>query len=49
MVCRREERSPEQWVFAGTNLARGAEFGGNDTLVGYECDGCEFEMRDGRR
>jgi hypothetical protein len=39
---------PEHWVFAGTNLARGAEFGGKDTIVGYECDGCEFEMRDGR-
>ena len=38
---------PEHWVFAGTNLARGAEFGGKDTIVGYECDGCEFEMRDG--
>jgi hypothetical protein len=38
---------PEHWLFAGTDLERGAEFGGKDTIVGYECDGCEFEIRDG--
>jgi hypothetical protein len=38
---------PDHWLFAGTNLARGDAFGGKDTIVGYECDGCEFEMRDG--
>ena len=38
---------PEHWLLAGTGLQRGAEFGGKDTIVGYECDGCEFEMQDG--
>ena len=38
---------PEHWLFAGTGLERGSEFGGKDTIVGYECDGCEFEMKDG--
>ena len=38
---------PEHWVFAGTNLKQGDTFGGKHTIVGYECDGCEFEMRDG--
>jgi len=28
-------------------LKAGAEFGGKDTIVGYECDGCEIEWRDG--
>jgi hypothetical protein len=39
---------PEHWVFAGTNVRRGGEFGGAQSIVGYECDGCEFELRDGR-
>jgi hypothetical protein len=38
---------PDHWLFAGTGLGHGAEFGGKDTIVGYECDGCEFEMQDG--
>lgn len=38
---------PEHWLFAGTRLKRGDEFGGENTIVGYECDGCEFEIRDG--
>ncbi len=38
---------PDHWVFAGTDLARGAEFGAKDTVVGYECDGCEIEWKDG--
>ncbi len=38
---------PEHWIFAGTDLKRDAEFGGKDTIVGYECDGCELEWRDG--
>jgi len=38
---------PKHWLFAGTGLERGAEFGGKDTIVGYECDGCEFEIKDG--
>lgn len=32
---------PEHWLFEGTGLARGQEFGAKDTIVGYECDGCE--------
>lgn len=38
---------PEHWVFAGTDLKQGDAFGGKDTIVGYECDGCELEWRDG--
>lgn len=38
---------PEHWVFAGTGLKRGEVFGGKDTIVGYEADGCELEWRDG--
>ncbi len=38
---------PDHWIFAGTKLERGGEFGGEHTIVGYECDGCEFELVDG--
>lgn len=38
---------PDHWVFEGTGLKRGDEFGSKDTIVGYECDGCEFELKDG--
>jgi len=38
---------PEHWVFAGTNLKRDDKFGGKDTIVGYECDGCELVWKDG--
>ena len=38
---------PEHWLFAGTKLKRGDEFGGKDTIVGYECDGCELVWKDG--
>ena len=38
---------PENWVFAETGLKRGDVFGGADTVVGYETDGCELEWRDG--
>ncbi|HWB03196.1 MAG TPA: N,N-dimethylformamidase beta subunit family domain-containing protein [Verrucomicrobiales bacterium] len=38
---------PDHWIFAGTGLKKGDAFGGKDTIVGYECDGCELEMRDG--
>jgi hypothetical protein len=37
---------PEHWVFEGTGLKRGDSFGGKNTVVGYECDGCELEWRD---
>lgn len=39
---------PGHWVFAGSGLAEGDEFGGKDRIVGYECDGCELEWVDGR-
>jgi hypothetical protein len=38
---------PDHWVFAGAGLARGDQFGGPDTIVGYECDGCEFKLEGG--
>ncbi|MBU6277244.1 MAG: hypothetical protein KGQ61_11460 [Planctomycetes bacterium] len=38
---------PDHWLLAGTGLERGDAFGGKDTIVGYECDGCEIEWRDG--
>lgn len=38
---------PDHWLFEGTGLAAGDEFGGKDSIVGYECDGCELEWRDG--
>ncbi len=38
---------PDHWIFEGTQLKRGDEFGGKDTIVGYECDGCEMRWEDG--
>ncbi len=38
---------PDHWIFEGTGLRRDDSFGGADTIVGYECDGCELEWRDG--
>jgi hypothetical protein len=38
---------PDHWVFAGTALTKGEEFGGADTIVGYECDGCDLKWSDG--
>ena len=38
---------PEHWVFEGTNLSQEDTFGGKDTIVGYECDGCELTDEDG--
>ncbi|MEZ6058917.1 MAG: DUF6605 domain-containing protein [Planctomycetaceae bacterium] len=34
---------PDHWIFAGTELKQGDRFGGKDTIVGYECDGCEMK------
>lgn len=36
---------PDHWILDGTKLKQGDEFGGNDSIVGYECDGCEIEWR----
>lgn len=38
---------PDHWVFAGTSMKRGDKFGDKDTIVGYECDGCELVWKDG--
>lgn len=38
---------PDHWIYEGTNLKRGDSFGATDTIVGYECDGCEIEWREG--
>ncbi len=38
---------PSHWVFAGTGLEYGDQLGAEQTLVGYECDGCEMALQDG--
>jgi hypothetical protein len=38
---------PDHWLFEGTEMKRGDEFGGKDSIVGYECDGCELSWKDG--
>jgi hypothetical protein len=38
---------PNHWLFEGTKLKRDERFGGKDTIVGYECDGCEMTWKDG--
>ena len=42
-----EVHRPDHWIFAETDLKQGTRFGGEETIVGYECDGCEIEWRDG--
>lgn len=42
-----EVHRPDHWLFAGTDLGRNDRFGGKDTIVGYECDGCEMEWKEG--
>ncbi len=38
---------PGHWLFAGTGLEYGDLLGAAATVVGYECDGCDFTMVDG--
>ncbi len=38
---------PDHWLFQGTGLKQGDAFGGKDSIVGYECDGCEMKWIDG--
>lgn len=38
---------PDHWVFEGTGTTWGDLIGSQSVIVGYECDGCAFEMRDG--
>ena len=35
------------WIFDGTGLGYGDVLGAGATVVGYECDGCAFNYRDG--
>jgi hypothetical protein len=39
---------PDHWVFAGTDVTYGDLVGARGVIVGYECDGCDFVLRDGR-
>lgn len=41
-VCR-----PDHWVFEGTGLRYGDGLGLGSNIVGYEVDGCDFDLRDG--
>lgn len=38
---------PEHWLWEGVNAKQGLTFGSKDTIVGYECDGCELEWTAG--
>ncbi len=38
---------PRHWAFAGTGLCYGDQIGRGSFVVGYEVDGCAFELRDG--
>ncbi|MBA2624849.1 MAG: hypothetical protein H0U89_04515 [Acidimicrobiia bacterium] len=38
---------PEHWLFEGTGVTYGDLLGAGATIVGYECDGCDFTYRDG--
>lgn len=39
---------PEHWLFAGLGVSEGDTIGAESTVVGFECDGCAFELVDGR-
>ena len=39
---------PDHWIFAGTGLKQGEQFGEKDRIVGYECDGCDHTFVNGR-
>ncbi|MEY2591878.1 MAG: hypothetical protein QOJ67_3862 [Acidimicrobiaceae bacterium] len=38
---------PDHWLFDGTGIGYGDVLGAGATIVGYECDGCDFTYRDG--
>jgi hypothetical protein len=38
---------PDHWLFDGTGIGYGDVLGAASTVVGYECDGCDFTYRDG--
>ena len=37
---------PQHWIYEGTSLKMGDVLGGEQIVVGYECDGCDFEFVD---
>ena len=39
---------PEHWVYEGTGLAEGDEFGREDSIVGVEADAADLKFNDGR-
>jgi hypothetical protein len=39
---------PEHWAFSGTGLKLGEQFGTRDSIVGYECDGCDYTFENGK-
>lgn len=38
---------PDHWLFDGTGIGYGDVLGADATVVGYECDGCDFTTLDG--
>ncbi len=38
---------PDHWAFDGQDLRAGDIVGAEPVVVGYECDGCELQLRDG--
>lgn len=38
---------PEHWIFEGTGLKQGDLLGDQHMIVNFECDGCEFNMKNG--
>ncbi len=39
---------PDHWLFEGTGIDYGDVLGADSTIVGYECDGCDFVYEHGR-
>ena len=39
---------PDHWIFQGTDLKWGDVLGTEHKIVGYECDGCRFVLKNGR-
>ena len=38
---------PEHWIFEGTGLKQGDLLGDQHMIVNFECDGCEYNMKNG--
>lgn len=38
----------DEWPFEGTGLSEGDEIGGDDGLIGYECDGAPYDKNSAR-